>query len=96
MKIIVLILSLLVLSPTWCLSCDKGCEEFHGTCACLGTPEMAPSVKPSDEKPHHSQIPEWQEGGVQPALPPSLAAQDAKQDQEKSAADAEGKKKAGL
>jgi hypothetical protein len=77
MKTIIILLALSV--PV--VACDSGCEEHSGVCACYGTPEIAPSVKPSDEKPPRSQIPAWQSGAVKADLPPSTAAQDFKADQ---------------
>ena len=76
--------------------CEQGCEEHAGVCACMGEPEIAPSVAPSDEKPHHSQIREWEDGGVVASTQASLAADDAKQDREKAEADHAGKKLAGI
>ncbi len=79
--------------------CPKGTEEHQGMCAALPSPEestLAPLIPPSDEKPRRSQQPEWITGEVHADLTPSVAAQDAKQDEAKMKADAEGKKSAGV
>ena len=71
--------------------CGTGCEEHAGVCACFGTPEIAPSVQPSDEKPRHNGIPSWQAGEVKADIPTSLSSQDMKADQERKDAEIEGK-----
>ncbi len=80
------------------VACEKGCEEHSGVCACDARPDVEAEsyAKPSDEKPRRSQQPEWQTGEVNASLAPSKASDDAKMDQEKTKADAEGKKAAGL
>lgn len=88
-----LLIGLLLAMPA--VACDKGCEDHDGVCACSAVPEQAaPTVQPSDEKPPHNPQPESEMGNMIIDMPPSLAAQDAKLDQEKAKADAEGKRKA--
>jgi hypothetical protein len=90
--LIVLLLAVPVMA-----SCPKNCEEHYGSCACEQPPaEIAPSVKPSDEKPRHSQIPEWQDGGVKADTPPSCAYTNTCSDQKAIDAEKAGKKAAGL
>lgn len=76
--------------------CGTGCEEHAGVCACFGTPEIAPSVQPSDEKPRHNGIPSWQSGEVIASTQPNLADVDRRADLERTNANAEGKRAAGL
>lgn len=81
------------------MACGTGCEEHQGVCACDQKPEQlkaSEETKPSDEKPRKEQQPEWATGAVTAAMPPSEASKDAKLDAERTSADNEGKKAAGL
>lgn len=80
------------------IACGTGCYEYNGACACDQTPSISGNVyvKPSDEKPPKSGMPSWQDPGVKADLPQNLIYQDAKLDREKSEADAEGKRAAGI
>ena len=79
------------------LACDKPCEEMGGVCACDETPEVAVQTDfPSAEKPPTDKMPSYQREGIVADMPQSMAAQDAKMDQERDAADKQGKKAAGL
>lgn len=88
----------------WCalpflLACGAGCEEYHGHCACDQKPEQVKAseeTKPSSEKPRKQQQPEWATGAVTAAMPASEASKDAKLDAERTSADNEGKRAAGL
>jgi hypothetical protein len=77
-------------------ACPSGSIEWEGTCSKDIQPEIAPSVQPSDEKPPKSGMPSYQAEGVNAVMPPSCAAEDAKQDQAKAEAEAQGKRAAGL
>jgi hypothetical protein len=66
------------------LACDQGCEEHSGVCACSGTPEVAPPVIPSDEKPPKSGMPSYQAEGIKVDTPKSLISEDAKMDDKKA------------
>ncbi len=46
------------------IACDKGCVEYRETCACDATPEKAPDVPPSDEKPPRDKMPSYQREGI--------------------------------
>src|ERR1700758_3214130 len=79
-------------------ACPDGWVEWEGHCAAIPQPE-AQSVKefqPSNEKPPRHPEPPWQRGDVIADMPQSLASQDAKLDQERAEADAQGKKAAGV
>jgi hypothetical protein len=77
--------------------CNKGCFDMgNGVCACDQVPEQAPSVKASDEKPRQNGLPAWQAAEIKADMPPSLADQDRKADQERNDADMAGKKAAGI
>lgn len=81
------------------LACDTGCFEYEGNCACDQKPEqLKPSeeIKPSDEVPPRSGMPAYQAENIKADMSSSVAAQDAKADQEKQEADLQGKKAAGL
>lgn len=82
------------------VACPKGTVEYEGVCADLPSPEestLAPAVGVvSDEKPPQHPEPAYQRGEVTADMPESQVAEDTKMDQEKAAADAEGKKAAGL
>ena len=77
-------------------ACDSGCTPYQGTCACDQKPEPAPSVKPSDEKPPRSGMPSYQDPSVKATTPSNLTVQDMKWDQERTDADTQGKKAAGI
>lgn len=98
MKTIILlgVLAMPPLAGTNAHGCEQGCEEHQGVCACYGTPEIAPSVKPSDEKPPRNQIPAWQSGEVVPDTRASLIFIDAEQDRKIKDADRAGKDAAGV
>ena len=79
------------------MACNKGCYEIErGLCACDITPEIGPSVKPSDEKPRHNGIPAWQSGEVIASTQPNLSDVDRRADLERTNANAEGKAAAGI
>ncbi len=94
MKTIIVIL-LLSVSSAWA-TCNTGCYEYNGICACDIRPISAPPVQPSDEKPPRDKMPSYQRDGVKVIDIPSCAADDAKQDMEKAEAEAQGMKEAGL
>lgn len=81
-------------------SCDKGCQDMGGVCACDAPSEQAASVTDpavvSDEKPRREQQPEWETGEVHADLSPSQRAIDELFDKQKREADAQGKKAAGI
>lgn len=56
---------LLALSGNAFASCEKGCYEWKGSCACDAATEKVEAVKASDEKPRHGLTPEWQTGDLQ-------------------------------
>lgn len=85
----------LLAMPAWS-ACGPGCFEFRDGCACDAPKEIAQPVKPSDEKPKQSGRPSFESEGLTLDERPSLAAQDQKRDDEKVAADREGKKAAGI
>jgi hypothetical protein len=76
--------------------CGSGCEEQSGVCACFGTPEIAPSVVPSDEKPRHNGVPSWQSGEVVASTQPSCAYTNNCSDQKQIDAAKAGKKAANV
>lgn len=79
------------------LACPKGTSEYEGNCAAdIPAEQAVQTFVPSNEKPRRSQQPEWQTGAVTAAMPPSEASKDAKLDAERTSADNEGKKAAGL
>lgn len=90
-----IVLSLLLVSG-FAVACDKGCFAFKDTCACDAEPYQAETVKPSDEKPPSDKMPSYQREGVVLINAPSTADADAKADQEKAQASAEGKQAAGI
>lgn len=77
-------------------ACEKNCFPYKGGCACDIEPETATPVKPSDEKPPSDKMPSYQREGVHVIDAPSMSDQDAKFDQEKRDAEAQGKKAAKL
>jgi hypothetical protein len=93
--VLILILSLNV------FSCPAGTIQGPGYCAAEPSPtqethaELSPYIV-SDEKPSRHPEPAYQRGEVNAVTPPSLAAQDAKEDQERAEAEAQGKKTAGI
>lgn len=90
-----ILIMLLLAAPV--IACNKGCTEYEGNCACDQAPEKAvQTFVPSEDKPSHHPQAAWERGEVKADTPPSLAASDAKLDQERAKADAEGKKDAGL
>lgn len=91
-----LLLAVLLLVPMSAVACDKGCYVFKDTCACDASPELAPSVEPSDEKPPSDKMPSYQREGIKLIDVPSMTAADAKLDREKSDANKEGKAAAGI
>jgi len=81
------------------VSCPDGCAPYEGNCACEATTEKttpAEGVQPSDEKPPRSGMPAWQDPDIKADMRPSEAANDEKLDRERTNADFEGKKAAGL
>lgn len=98
MKTIIMlgILSMPVLTGKDCHGCNQGCEYVGGVCACDQVPETAPSVKPSDELPPKDKMPSYQRENIKADMPSSLAYEDAKQDQARKEADAQGKREAGI
>jgi hypothetical protein len=80
--------------------CGTGCTEMEGVCACEAQTEKVSTVTPSNivsgDKVPTYKIPSYEREGIKAAMPSPLTAEDAKLDQEKSQADASGKKAAGL
>jgi hypothetical protein len=76
--------------------CPKGSEPYQDTCVYDIQPETAPPVKPSEEKPPKDKMPSYEREGVHVLMPQSLVEEDRKQDEDKSNADAQGKRAAGL
>lgn len=94
-----LAVAVLFVSGVAVASCPKGTIEFSGGCAEMPSPSestLAPMVATSNEKPSRHPEAAWQRGEVNAVNPPSLAAQDAKMDQDNAAAVAEGRAKAGI
>lgn len=100
MKTLIVVASLLFPAVAGAVSCEKGCAEFNGLCACDEPAYTAPSVPApgvvSEEKPRREQIREWESGEVKADMPQSLIFKDAQLDMEKAQADAEGKRAAGI
>lgn len=69
MKRLILMLSLAG-NAVNAVACDKGCSEYQATsnhqpvCACDESTVIGQSAKPSNDKPRHGQVPEWQDGTV--------------------------------
>jgi hypothetical protein len=78
------------------VDCERGCVMYEGACACDQAAEAAPWVKPGDDSPPSDKMPSYQREGIHADTPPSLSGQDAKQDQERDAADRAGKKAANV
>lgn len=92
-----MLISLMLLStPLW--SCDPGCEEHNGVCACEAPTDKTQIdyVQPSDEQPSRHPEPAWQRGEVVADMPMSEAAHDILMNEARDKADAEGKRAAGL
>lgn len=89
-------IGVLLLAPTVAVACPTGMSEWNKECVVDIQPEIAPSVKPSDEKPPDDKMPSYQRADVKVIDVPSTATDDIKLDQEKAAADAEGKRAAGI
>ena len=80
-------------------ACPKNQIEYEGTCADLPAPSeqaLAPMIQTSTEKPPSDKMPSYEREGIHAETPPSLAAQDAKQDQDRAQAEAQGKASAGI
>jgi hypothetical protein len=80
-------------------ACGPNQISYEGVCADNPQPEKPTSqdyYKPSDELPPKHPEPAWQRGDVIADTPASKASDDAKQDQEKAEADAQGKAAAGI
>jgi hypothetical protein len=93
MKIAILI----VLLSASAMACPKGSTEYEGNCAIdLPVAESEKPVAPSDEKPPTDKMPSYEREGVHALMPPSLVAQDEKEDQQRAQATDEGKKAAGI
>jgi|SRR6266850_2337763 len=94
MKTVILVVMLSV--PL--VACPKGMVDYEGNCADMPSPDtttLAPMIGTmSDEKPPKDKMPSYERDGIKADTPPSLASDDAKQDQEKAQADAQGKKAA--
>jgi len=91
------ILAALFVLAVYAFGCEKGCEPYQGVCACEAPTEAGPPpVQPSNEEPPRSGMPGWQAPDIHVIDVPSCAADDAKQDAERDAADIVGKKAAGL
>ena len=93
-----LITVLLFVSSLAVAACPPHTVEYNGGCY-VDLPaekDTTPSVQPLDEKPPSDKMPSYQRVGINALTPPSLAAQDARDDEEKSQADTQGKKSAGL
>ena len=99
--------SLFLALPASALRCGPGCYPFRlenhkkevEVCACDAKPAFEKDFKavvPSNEKPPKSGMPSWQADGIKVIEERNLDKQDAKEDQEKIDADAEGKRRAGL
>ncbi len=79
------------------ISCQNGCTEYQGSCACDAVPEKAvQTIQPSDEKPPTDKMPSYQREGIVADMPPSMAVKDLKADQDRDAAELQGKLSAGL
>lgn len=78
------------------LVCAKNEYEYNGECVADIQPITAPAVQPSDEKPPTDKMPSYQREGITVIDAPSTTASDAKADQDKADADAQGKESAGL
>lgn len=86
---------ILMLQTAAFASCKDGYvpTDVEGVCQAS---DVTNAVKPSDELPPSDKMPSWQREGVTVVDAPNLEAQDRKDDDEKVAADKEGKSKAGL
>lgn len=82
--------------PGVAVACPKGSYEYNGGCEYDIQPEIAAPVKPSSEKPPSDKMPSYQREGVVLINAPSTADADAKADQEKAQATADGRRAAGL
>ncbi len=96
-KLILLVITCIIVASNATASCNKGCSEYHGNCACDEKPYQAIPVAPSsDEAPPRSGMPSWQDPSVKADMPQSNAFEDMKMDLEKAEADAQGKRAAGI
>jgi len=96
--LIVLICSIAILIAVLGVTgCPTGTVEYRGDCYADPKAETdnIPSVKPSDERPPSEKLPSYQRPGIHADEPQSLSAQDAKEDEQRHQADAEGKAAAG-
>lgn len=85
---IVNLLTIMVLLPTWSMACDKGCTPVGNVCACDPAPaEVAKPVEGVTGTVDHN---------VKIDMPDSLRDKDLKQDQENQDADAQGKAAANI
>lgn len=78
------------------VDCPKGSSEWNGGCVVDIAPEVAPPVQPSDEKPPSDKMPSYEREGANVIDAPNMGDADAKADQDKRDAEAQGKHSAGL
>ncbi len=86
----------LLFSSSVSVGCPQGYFEYKGDCQADIKPISAPAVRPSDEKPPSDKMPSYQREGVSIVDEKNMAYEDAKADEEKRDADAQGKKSAGI
>lgn len=94
------LLAVLLLLPTLAVakSCPAGTTPYKDACVQDDAqPYLAEAVKPSDEKVPDDKMPSYQREGISISTTvTNMAAADEKADAEKRAADAEGKRAAGI
>jgi hypothetical protein len=89
-------IAVLLFVPAVSVACQKGYvpTDVPGVCQETGVEEHPKWI--SDEKPPENKMPSYQREGITVIDAPNMAVEDEKQDAEKRAADAQGKKAAGL
>ena len=90
------VLIMLLSASAFAVNCEKGSYEYNGGCVVDIAPEIAPPVQPSDEKPPEEKLPSYEREGTNVVDAPNMGDADAKADQDKRDAEAQGKHSAGL
>jgi hypothetical protein len=97
MKKAMLLMMSLLLSGSAYAACKKGYIPDPETGVCMESSETETNPAwVSSEKPPKDKMPSYEREGVHALTPPSLAADDIKKDEDKAAANKEGKRAAGI